>query len=261
MEPLCHREPDVGHPTANCPPEGSPSLGRPAPGGPSPSALPVTQTQLPGDGGSGQSLAKVGGQGRGLYSLRSPRAPTRRHRGSGCGRARGSSCALPRPPAPRRPPPSAPGRPAAWALRRRQLRAPGTQHHPPSTVAQGAAPWGSPSPSAPTAQSSSGTCAKAGGSQHCHGWGMPAPTLALGNGSLCRRPRAVCGDKGSVGRGDRGRHGRARRGLTWHPLPLAQPLAAVRVGVCRDMELGAQRRLEAPEGHPALGRKTTTALR
>lgn len=122
-------------------------------------------------------------------------------------------------------------------------------------------PGGHPLPQHPPPRAPQGRAPRQGGSQHCQGRGMPAPTLALGDGSLCRRPRAVCGDKGSVGRGDRGRHSRARRGLTWHPLPLAQPLAAVRVGVCRDVELGAQRRLEAAEGHPALGRKTTTALR
>ena len=41
-----------------------------------------------------------------------------------------------------------------------------------------------------------------GGSQHCYSRGTPAPTLALGDSSLCRGPRAVCGDRGSVGRGD-----------------------------------------------------------
>lgn len=46
-------------------------------------------------------------------------------------------------------------------------------------------------------------------------------------------------------------------GLTWHPLLLAQPAAATSVGVSRHVQLGAQRRLEAPEPHRALGRKTT----
>lgn len=92
--------------------------------------------------------------GRGLYSPQSPRAPTQRRHGSGCGRAAVCSCALPRPPAPAPPPPSAPGTPPSWALHRRWLRAPGTKHRLPSTghgtPTQGMALRGSPTPPAST---------------------------------------------------------------------------------------------------------------
>lgn len=85
----------------------------------------------------------------------------------------------------------------------------------------------------------------------------PAPTLALRDGDLGIGPRAVCGDRGV----SRQREGtgvpQGGRGLTWHPLLLAQPAAATSVGVRRHVQLGAQRRLEAPEPHRALGRKTT----
>lgn len=138
--------------------------------------------------------------GRGLYSPQSPCAPTQRRHGSGCGRAAVCSCALPRPPAPAPPPPSAPGTPPSWALHQRWLRAPGTKHRLPSTPAQGMAPrhraWhsgGHPLPQHPPPTAPQG--------MRCHGRGTQAPTLALGDSSLCHGPRAVCGDRGSAGRG------------------------------------------------------------
>lgn len=195
-----------------------------------------------------------------MYSPWSPHALTHWHHGSGCGRAAGCSCAPLQLPAPPRPPPSAPGRPAAWALRRGRLKAHSIQHHPPDTTAQGMAPWGSPSRPAPTAQGSPGDT--------CQGRGIPAlpwpedASTYLGTGGQQPVPRATSSlqGQGVSGWGDRGCCSRACRRLTWHPLLLAQPLASVRVGVRCDTELRARRRLKAPEGHPALGRKTTTTL-
>lgn len=46
-------------------------------------------------------------------------------------------------------------------------------------------------------------------------------------------------------------------GLTWQPLCLAQPAAAACAAVGGDVQLGAQRCLEAAEPHGALRRKTT----
>lgn len=60
-------------------------------------------------------------------------------------------------------------------------------------------PGGHPHPQHPPHRAPQGTRAKVGGSWHRHGQGMPALTLALGDSSLCRGPRAVCGDRGSVG--------------------------------------------------------------
>lgn len=60
-------------------------------------------------------------------------------------------------------------------------------------------PGGHPHAQHPLPRAPQGTRAKVGGSQHCHGQRMPALTLALGDSSLCRGPRAVCRDRGSVG--------------------------------------------------------------
>lgn len=130
---------------------------------------------------------------RGAYSLWSPHAPAHWSCGCGCGRAGVCSCALLQPPAPPQPPPSAQGTPAAWALCQRQLRSLSSWHCPPSTTAQGTASPGSLSPLVSTARLSPGDANRGGV--------MPAPTLALGDSSLCCRPRTICGDSESVGRG------------------------------------------------------------
>lgn len=247
---------------ANCPPLVSPSPGVSAPRGPSPSTLPVTQTWLLGDGEGAAAGARRGwgGQGRGSHSPRSLRAPAHWHHGSGCGRAGGCSCAPPWPPAPPRPPPSAPGRPAAWALHQRQLRAPSTQHHPLSTTAQGTVPQGSPSPLAFTTQLSPGDIHQGGGVLALLQLGDTSTYLGTGGRQPVPRATSSLRKQGVSGQEGGGHRSGACRGLTWHPLPLAQPPVVTRISVCRDMELGAQRRLEAPEGHPALCRKTTTML-
>lgn len=194
MGPLCHREPDMGHPVANHTLAGSPS-----PGGPSPAILPVTQTWLPGGqrGDSGRSLAKAG-SGEGVYTHRSHRAP----------RPNGAMALVVVEPQCVAVPCRGPLHLHHHLLRPRGHLHPGhctgggSGHLAPSTAcpAQGMAPqhraWhsgGHPLPQHPPPTAPQWT--------RCHGQGTPTPTLALGDSSLCRGPRAVCGDRGSAGRG------------------------------------------------------------